>query len=68
MLHLRAIADGSPEICTACAGWSSFGGPDAPIYIALHGDICICTPHWIKLEKIITKITVKVKQSNLMAS
>lgn len=55
MIHLRTIADGSPKICTDCAGWSSFGGLDSPMYIALHGDICICTTHWTRLEKILEK-------------
>ena len=53
MIFKRNHCDTKPVICTTCAGWSSFGGKNSPVYIALHGAICICTPHWIKLEKIV---------------
>ena len=61
MIHLRNLNKDHAEICTKCAGWPSFGGTNTPMYIAMHGDICICTPHWIKLEEII-KDTYKDEQ------
>jgi hypothetical protein len=65
MIHLRELNAEHAKICTDCAGWSSFGGTNTPMYIAVHGEICICTPHWTKLEKIIKELEpYKVKQNN----
>lgn len=61
MIHLRNLNIESAKICIRCAGWSSFGGLSTPIYISLYGDICICSAHWIKMEKIITKIKLPTK-------
>lgn len=61
MIHLRNLNTEYPKICTKCAGWSSFGGIKTPIYIALHGDICICNSHWIKLEQIINDYNLQEK-------
>lgn len=47
-----------PIVCTACAGWKSFGGygwRDVSM-----GPICICNAHWNMLENLITKMQRQV--------
>jgi len=53
MIIKKNTSSEEPFICTKCAGWSSFGNKSTPMYIALHGDICVCTPHWLELEKLV---------------
>ena len=46
-----------PLVCTACAGWKSFGGHgwrDVSM-----GPICICHAHWRRLEVIVKKMSAQ---------
>jgi hypothetical protein len=65
MIVKKNTSDEEPFICTRCAGWSSFGNKSTPMYIALYGDICICTPHWIELQKLIQQNQVLMLGSEL---
>jgi len=65
MIVKKHTSDEEPFICTKCAGWSSFGNKSTPMYIALYGDICICTPHWTELQKLVQKNKVLMQGSEL---
>ena len=47
-----------PTVCLQCAGWRSFGGLKHHQNVTM-GPICICTPHWRKLEAIVTQLNTK---------
>lgn len=53
MILEREKNDGVAKICVKCAGWSSFGDRQSPMYIALYGEICCCKGHWDRLQELI---------------
>ena len=51
-----------PQVCLHCAGWKTFGGVLAPMYIAEFGPICCCNDTWQKIKILL----VKMKNNHLL--
>ncbi len=53
-LQTQLHPNSPPKVCTACAGWKSFGGTKCRDVSM--GPICICNAHWHRLECLVRKL------------